>query len=168
MGKRARAAPEGECHSRSERFLEALLHHSPAAVAEALELLRILHAQIEHRHRQRQMFVDQHLQRRIVQIDRVRRNVHARGYAVAEPFAAVRVTRDLEPLAMRFVHDRLGLLERERGRIHHGAVGVQRVLLGAVNLDPLDAVVRVFPDGLAHAPRAIGNLGPEVGNLLAA
>jgi hypothetical protein len=104
----------------------------------------------------------------IVQIDRVRRHVHACGNAVAEPFASVGVTRNLESLAMRFVHDRLGLLEREGGRVHHGAVGVQRVLLGAVDLDPLDAVVRVFPDGLAQAPWAVGNLGPEVANLLAA
>jgi hypothetical protein len=136
--KRTGAAAERQHDAGRQRLLEALLHEHPAAVAEPLHLLLVLHAQVEHRDRQGQFLVKQHLQRGIVQIESVRRHVYARANAVVEAFAAVRMAGDLQSLAVGFVDDRLSFFEREGRSDKDRAVGTQNVLLSAVNLDPVD------------------------------
>ena len=164
MRKWSCAAAKWLHDARGARFLEALLHEPPSAGAPAPHFLRILHAQIEQRRGQRQFLVQQHLHRRIVQIDAVRRHINAGLDAVVQSFASVSVARHFQSLTMGFVDDRLCFFQRERWRVHHRAVRLEVKFLRAVNLDPVHAVVRLLADRVAHAVGSVGNLRAQIRN----
>ena len=159
------AAAERRRDARREQLPERHLAHGEARDLAAGELaIGLVEAdQVVDGHHHRELLLLDGLQQRVifVELEQVHRQVDARVDARAHAFAAVRVARDLQSHAMRFVDDGLDFFEGERRDGDERAVGpelaqlVADEILRRVDLGPVGAVQLQLAHGRAREPRAV-------------
>ena len=87
-------------------------------------------------------------------------SIDARSQAAPHALAAVRMAGDLQSEPMRFIDDRLNLLQRQRRAVDQRRIRFPHVhrtheILRGINLDPVDAVQFRFAHSRASEPRGI-------------